>query len=67
LHIRGVKRGECDVISLLPVTEELVVQLSVLSAQTSRLDKVPVESRPDATVFRESPAFLQQQGTDGIE
>jgi hypothetical protein len=62
-----VKHREFDVIPLLPVTEELVIQLTVLSTQTSRFDKVPVESRPDPTVFGESPAFLQQQGTDGIE
>jgi hypothetical protein len=47
-------------------TEELVIQLAVLSTQMSRFDQVPVASRPNATVFGESPAFLQQQGTDGI-
>jgi hypothetical protein len=66
LHIGSVKRREFDVIPLLPVTEELAIQLTVFSAQTSRLDKVQVESRPDTTVFGESPSFLQQQGTDGI-
>jgi hypothetical protein len=67
LHIRSVKRGKFDVIPLLPVTEELVIQLTVFSAQTSRFDKVTVENRPHATVFGESPSFRQQQGTDGIE
>ena len=53
--------------SLLPVTEELVIQLTVLSAQTSRFDKVRLKALLHATVFGESPFFLQQQGTDGIE
>jgi hypothetical protein len=58
LHIGSVKHRAFDVIPLLPVTEEQVIQLSMLSTQTSRFDQVPVESRPDATVFGESLSFL---------
>jgi len=67
LHIRGIKSSEYNVVTLLPIPEELIIQITVLSAQEARSNDVSVEGRSDAAVLRKAAAFFQQQSTDSIE
>jgi hypothetical protein len=67
LHILSVKLDELHVIPLLSITEELVVQLAVLSRKAARFDDLLIEDRPNTAMLRESAPLFEQQSADRIE
>ena len=51
MYIGSVKIDEGDVVTLMPITEQLIVQLPVLSTEMSGFDDISVEGCADTAVL----------------
>jgi hypothetical protein len=67
LDVRSIEFGEFDVVSLLSISEKLVVERAVFFFQASRFHNVSVERGSNTVVFSELTTLLKEQSADGVK
>ena len=67
LDVRSVEFREGDVISLLSISEKLVVEFTVFFAQASWFHDASVERGADSAMFSELSTFFQEQSANSIK